>query len=100
MYKFGNVTGNNKIDLANNIIEYLGLKLNNDNDINIGKRVKFKNPSCEMEKYIYIIICKQKCYGYDENGNYTLINGYRGIPENNKNDFGRPFTLNDIYFID
>ena len=100
MYKLGNVTGNNKNKLGINAIKYLGLNLDNDNDLNIGKRVKFKYPSCEMEKHIYIIICKQKCYGYNENGIYTLINGYRGVPENNKNDFGRPFTLNDIYFID
>lgn len=97
MYKLGEVEADTRMDLGKEAVTYCGLGLPDDE--NIGRRVRYKNPTCEIEKEIHIIIGRQKAWGYDENGNYTMIDAYRGIAEDS-NNFGRPIHLYEVEFID
>lgn len=97
MYKLGEVEADTRIDLGKEAVTYCGLGLPDDE--NIGRRVRYKNPTCEIEKKIHILVGRQKAWGYDENGNYTMIDAYRGIAEDGDN-FGRPIHLYEVEFID
>lgn len=77
------------------VMEELSLK----DDDNIGRLVKYKNPTCIVEHHIFRIVGCQKVWGYDENNNYTMIKGYRGVSTEYNDDFGRPFSLNEVEFI-
>lgn len=97
MYKLGEIESDTRQQLGIEAVNYCGLGLPNDE--NIGRRVRYKNPSCEIEKKIHILVGRQKAWGYDENGNYAMINAYRGIAEDSDN-FGRPIHLYEVEFID
>ena len=97
MYKLGEVEADTSIDLGKEAVTYCGLGLPDDE--NIGRRVRYKNPTCEIEKEIHIIVGRQKACGYDENGNYTMIDAYRGVADG-KDLFGRPLHLYEVEFID
>lgn len=95
-YKLGVITGNTRKELMGNVIEHVGLSLPDDG--NIGRKVRYKNPSCEIEKLDFIIESCQKVWGFDGNGCYTMINGYR--LSNEETPFGRPASLGEIYLIE
>ena len=97
MYKLGDYEADTRRELGINVVNAFGLGL--ENDKNIGRKVKYKNPSCEIEKKIHILVGRQKAWGYDKNGNYAMIDAYRGIAEGSDN-FGRPIHLYEVEFID
>ena len=97
MYKLGEIEADTRMDLGKEAVTYCGLKLPDDE--NIGRRVRYKNPTCEIEKEIHIIVGRQKAWGYDESGNYTMIDAYRGVAEG-KDPFGRPLHLYEVEFVD
>ena len=45
------------------------------------------------------IVGKQKCYGYNQLGEYTLINGYRVMSITSKDDFGCTVCLSELEII-
>ena len=97
MYKLGEIESETRQQLGIDAVNYCGLGLPDDE--NIGRRVRYKNPTCEIEKEIHIIIGRQKAWGYDESGNYTMIDAYRGVAEG-KDPFGRPLHLYEVEFVD
>lgn len=99
-FEIGNYSAKTRKDLGSNIVKDFNLFLDDNNDSNIGRIVKFKNPTCVMEeKYTYRIIGRQKAWGYDENGNYSLFPAYRGVPVEIDDQFGRPIHLYEVEFI-
>lgn len=94
----GAFAGETRKELANNIVKGIGLGLPNDE--NVGRRVKFKNPTCEIEKKIHIIIGCQKAWGFDKDGNYSMIPAYRGVVDGGQDTFGRPLHLYEVDFVD
>ena len=97
-YETEGFVGNSRKELGHNIVKGIGLGLPDDE--NVGKRVKFKNPTCEIEKKIHIIIGCQRAWGYDKNGNYTMIPAYRGVVDGEEDTFGRPLHLYEVEFVD
>lgn len=94
-YQLGQVKANTVEELGEKTIKYLGLGL--ENDENIGRQVRFINPTCIGEQSVFTIVSCQKVWGHNEEGKYTMIKGYRGISETN--DFGRPFSLAKVEFV-
>lgn len=95
-YKIGEVEAETKQELGKKTIEHVGLAL--EDDELIGKKFKFKNPKWPAEQGIYTVVGRQMLWGYDENGKYCMIPGYRGTSEDNP--FGKPFQLQDVEFIE
>lgn len=91
----GVIEAETKKELGEKVIEHVGLGLEPDD--NIGKQIRFKNVKYPAYRGVFTISGKQKVYGYDENGKYKMIEGYRVI--NEENQFGIPCTLVDIEFI-
>ena len=48
MYKLGDIESETRQQLGIKAVNYCGLGLSNDE--NIGKRVRYKNPACEIER--------------------------------------------------
>lgn len=94
MYQLGDFKADTKKQLGIEVVNGIGLGL--ENDENIGRRVKFKNGNGT----IYILIARQKAWGYDEYGNYTMLNAYRGVEVEEGDNFGRPLHLYEVEFID
>jgi hypothetical protein len=87
MYKLGQVEGKTLNELGRNTIKHLGLGLPNDELI--GRKVKFMDKPNE----VFTIIGCQKVWGYNEEGRYTIIEGYRC--ENENTPFGKPFSFGE-----
>jgi hypothetical protein len=65
-------------------------------DENIGKKFQFKD---DDDNQVFVIVCCQKLWGFDENNEYKMLNGYRSVPENEPNSFGFPTEPRLIKFI-
>lgn len=100
MIVLGNYVAETRQELGSSIVKDFGLELNANDDPNIGRVIKFKEPTCILEQYEYKIIGKQMAYGYDNEGNYRMIPAYRGVPINIEDSFGRPFHLYQVEFVD
>ena len=96
MYQIGIVQAETLNDLGNKAVNHVGLALPDDELI--GRKVRFKTPKCLKEEEIFTIVGRQKAYGYDEYGNYTILDAYRGAVS--ENDFGRPLHLYEVEFVD
>ena len=92
------------------LLGQLGMTLDSSKDKNIGRICRLKDHNPNYKEYSFIIVSKQLVWGFDANGKYTLVDGYRGIPllsEEEKNEKGNwafanlgiPFALNEIEFI-
>jgi hypothetical protein len=95
-YEYGRAKGDTKSELGKDAIEHIGLKL--EDDENIGKHVKFINPKVPYEHGVFKIIARQTLWGYNDEGKYTLVKGYRGVKH--EDDFGKAFTLDKVEFVE
>lgn len=68
----------------------------------IGAIVKFKNledKGTYRKENIFEIGGTQRLWGYDENGKYTMIDGFRLFSITCKDDFGTPAALYDLEIL-
>lgn len=86
----------------------MSLALDNDNDPMIGCIVRFKNWEPNMgwlrKVATYVIGGRQRMWGYNEQGQYTMIEGYRAFrishPEYREDTFGVPIAPYDIELVE
>jgi hypothetical protein len=73
-----------------------------DNEL-VGAIVKFTNfdgRGTYHRDNTFKIIGRQKCWGYDENGLYTMVDGYRLLSTTSPDDFGCASTARDFMVIE
>lgn len=70
-----------------------------DDDL-VGKTVRYKNPKWPAEQGTFTVGGRQKVWGNDENGKYTIIEGYRIFNQSNNDDFGRPVNPSEIEIVE
>lgn len=95
--KMGVVTGESGEELRENVIKHLGLGLPNDS--NVGRKVRIVDAEYPAEMGEHFIVCRQKCWGYDNYQNYTMIDGYRIVPTHQPDAFGRAIPSYRLAFI-
>jgi hypothetical protein len=84
---------------ASKVVEALST---NKNDKFIGAIVKFSNLKHRRtyhKENLFEIVGTQKCWGYDELGQYSFIDGYRVMSITCKDDFGCTACLNELEII-
>lgn len=70
-----------------------------EEDKNVGKLVRFKNPKFPDYQGTFEIVCRQKMYGDTPDGSYGIVEGYRVVNIDGSNDFGNPAQLKDLEFL-
>lgn len=84
------------------------LALSLPDDKFVGCLIQFKKPNNKKEREemgtmacneIYEIIGKQKAWGYNKKGEYTMIEAFRVMCVTQEDNFGRPAHLNEIEFL-
>lgn len=63
----------------------------------VGATVKHKNPKYPADHGLFVVGGKQKMYGFDANGKYTIIEGYRVFATGDQ--FGRPLAAYDMELV-
>lgn len=92
------------------LLDQLGMTLDSSKDKNIGRICRRKDHDPNYREYYFVIVSKQSVWGFDANGKYTLVGGYRGMPllsEEERNEEGNwafanlgvPFALDEIEFV-
>jgi hypothetical protein len=99
-YKLGIAEGDTHSELWSDAIKKIGLALPANDDPNIGRQIRFKNWKPKMglvRQGILTITERQRVWGYDENNEYTMIDGYRAYtPEY---DTTIPLSLGEVEFV-
>jgi hypothetical protein len=95
----GIVLDSDIITSGNQVTQFVGLAVNLDE--NIGRQVRFKNPSCPYENQLFTIIGHQMAWGYSGGaegvGNYKMIPAYRVVGKDDS--FGKPAQYYAIDFV-
>lgn len=94
-FQIGEVTADTKKELGLSAVEHIGLGLAPDELV--GKQVRFKEVNRQARHGVFTVIGCQKVWGYDEDGKYTIIEGYRVAK--NENDFGIPCSRADFELV-